>query len=141
MFRENNTILKCVTFSGDNTNTIINGVNSVEEKKCVFSSIKTLWIHRLWEWNILAYILYKCDQDGADCLSVNMDRMVLRISNCFPFILWEPKHSKTFIAISLLFVRKALWNHCKTRWLSLLPEIDRILLIYHALKEHSSVSE
>jgi hypothetical protein len=128
-------INKCVAFSGDNTNTNFGGLNRNPGEN-IFTYLKSgLENDNLVGVGCPAHILHNTIQHGCDQLSFDVDSIVMKIYNYFSIYTVRTEQLKEFCD-SVDLHHKQLLKHCKTRWLSLFPAIERIIKLYPALKAY-----
>lgn len=82
-----------------------------------------------------AHIINNGIQHGCDRLPVDVDSVILKIHNYFSIYTVRTEVFKEFCAEADTQYRQLLY-HSKTRWLSLYPAIERVLLIYKPLKDY-----
>lgn len=126
---------KCVAFSGDNTNANFGGI-SRKSGENVFTYLKSgLENDLLVGVGCPAHILHNTIHHGCDLLSYDIDSIVMKIHNYFSIYTVRTEELKEFCD-SVEIHHQQLIKHCKTRWLSLFPSIERILKLYPALKAY-----
>lgn len=86
-----NILNKCMAFSGDNANTNFGGI-ARKPGKNVFTNLKSaLKNDNLIGIGCPAHILHNCLQHGCDTLKYDIESIVLKIYNFFPFLRYEQK--------------------------------------------------
>ena len=123
---------KCVAFCADNTNVNFGGV-ARNPGRNIFSFLKQSVNEEIIGDGCPAHILRNCFQHGADCLSVDVESIVLKIFNFFHIYAVRTQQLKEFCD-SVEIKYEELLRHTKTRWLTLFPAIEKILKMYPALK-------
>jgi predicted nucleic acid-binding Zn finger protein len=102
----------------------------------IFSTLKQSVNEEIIGVGCLAHILHNCFQHGADCLSVDVESIVLKKKfNFFHIYAVRTQKLKEFCDFVELKYEELL-RHTKTRWLTLFPAIEKILKMYPALKEY-----
>lgn len=133
---------KVVAFGGDNTNACFGGVNRNEGGNNIFTHLKK----QLPNGNGLigvgcpAHVLHNTLQRGADSSNVDVQVIVMKIFNHFSIYskrVNELKELCDYVSVKY----QDLLSHSKTRWLSLLPAIERILKLFSPLKAYFLSSE
>jgi len=126
---------KTIVFSADNTNSNFGGLNRKGNQN----------VHKLLEQKIdrkllgigcLAHILHNSGQHGLDRFGLfDIDSLVFKIYQYFSNSTTRTTTLKEFCNFVEIACRDILY-HTKTRWLSLMPVIHRILQLFPALKSY-----
>lgn len=126
---------KVIAFSGDNTNTNFGGVNRREGNN-IFTKLKTgLNNPNMIGIGCPAHILHNTIQTAADRLTIDVECMVVKIFNYFSIYTVRVNELMSFCEfVNVTF--QDLLNHSKTRWLSLLPAVERLISLFDALKSY-----
>ncbi|XP_067133484.1 uncharacterized protein [Centruroides vittatus] len=81
------------------------------------------------------HLLNKTIHRGCDSLSVDIEVFILKLFNYFSVYEVQTIHLKDFIEFVKVEYKNVLCN-AKTRWLYLLPVINRLLFVFDVLKSH-----
>lgn len=123
---------KCIAFCGDNANVNFGGRERLGRNN-VFTKLKAELGTNIEGIGCPAHILNNTLQTAADQLSCDIDQIVFKIFSYFAIYTVRTERLKEFCDyVSLEY--KTLLSYSKTRWLSLVPAIERILKLYEALK-------
>jgi len=126
---------KVVGFSADNTNANFGGAHR-RGRENIFTKLQTYTGRGdLLGLGCNAHMLHNTVQRAADCLPVDAEQIVCKIYNYFSIYTVRVETLKEFCEFVNLEYRKLL-GYSKTRWLALLPAVDRILLMFPALKSY-----
>jgi hypothetical protein len=123
---------KCVGFGGDNRNTNFGGKNRNKGNNVLTHLEKGISQHIIGV-GCSAHILHNCAQHGVNCLEFEVDSIVQKIYNYFSIYTVRTESLKQFCD----FVNveyETLLSHSRTRWLSLLPAVNKIITLYDGLK-------
>lgn len=123
---------KCIAFSSDNTNTNFGG-RARMGKNNVFTRLKATFGSQIQGIGCPAHILHNAIQTAADQLSCDVDQIVAKVFNYFSIFTVRTEQLKDFCDFVSIGYKK-LKSHSKTRWLSLLPVVERFLTIFEGLK-------
>lgn len=82
-----------------------------------------------------AHIVHNSIQYAADSLSTDIDSIVCKIFRFFHIYTVRVETLKEFCDFVDIQYKEML-SHSKTRWLSLQPEIDRIISMFNVLKSY-----
>ena len=123
---------KCVAFGADNCNTMFGGIARGGGNN-VFSSLKRTVNDTLVGTGCPAHILNNCIQHGVDVLEVDLQALIVKIYNYFSIYTVRVESLKEFCEFVDIEYQQLL-SHCQTRWLSLFPAVQRLLLMFPALK-------
>lgn len=126
---------KCVSFCGDNANVNFGGINRPASGNNVFALLNNVLTNDLAGIGCPAHILHNTLQHGTDLLPVDIESIVLKIFNFFSIYTVRTEKLKQFCDFVNINYQQLL-RHCKTRWLSLFPAIERILKLYPALRSY-----
>ena len=126
---------KCVAFGADNTNCNFGGLKKKEGNN-VFTHLKV----QLKNSNIVgigcpAHVVHNTLQSACDVLPVDVDCIVMKLYNHFHIFsirVAELIEFSEFVGVTY----RNLLSFSKTRWLSLLPAIERILKMFEPLKSY-----
>ena len=129
----------CVAFGGDNTNTNFGGQQ--RRGKCnVYTKLKESMNGFMAGAGCPAHILHNAAQTAADVLSVDIEVIVMKIFSYFSIYTVRTERLKDFcdfVGINY----EAVLSHSKTRWLSLINAVERIITIFEALKSYFNSEE
>jgi hypothetical protein len=81
--KDHSLLTKSATFSGDNTNTNLGGINRSENKN-VIKTLKHELKKELVGATCPVHILQNCIQYGAHILSADIECIIMKIYNYFP---------------------------------------------------------
>lgn len=123
---------KCSSFCGDNTNTTFGGVNRMGMNN-IFHKIKHSLGKDIEGVGCPAHILHNTASCAADALTVDVETIVVKIFNYFSIYTIRTEQLKQFCDYVDVNYR-ALLSHSRTRWLSLMPAVERILQLWEPLK-------
>jgi len=82
-----------------------------------------------------AHIIHNAIQTAADCLPIDIECIIVKIYTFFYIYIVRVKELKDFC----MFVEieyKAIIGYSKTRWLSLMPSVERILKLFLVIKSY-----
>lgn len=126
---ENNLKVEQITsYSADNANVNYGAHNSVFQKLKNENS-------RILKANCNCHILNNCIKNALNALSVDVENIVIKIYNEFSSSAGTTKKLKECFEFANIEYKKLL-RHVPTRWLSLLPAIDRLLYSWPAVKRY-----
>lgn len=124
---------KCVAFSAENTYTNVSGLQRSPGENILTHLKPEMKNDLLVGVGSPTDTLHNTIQHGCDQLSFDIDSMIMKIYNHFSIYTVRTEKLKEFCD-SVDLHHKQLLKHCKTRWLSLFPAIERIFKLYPALK-------
>ena len=117
---------KLIAFAGDNTNTNFGGLNRKSGEN-IFTRLKTNLNSNLVGIGCPAHVLHNGIHHGIDQFgSFDIESIVVKIFNYFSIYTVRTHELKEFCEFVEVEFRNLL-SHSKTRWLSLLPAVERIL--------------
>lgn len=126
---------KVIGFSADNTNANFGGAHRRGHVN-VFTKLRTHTGRAdLLGLGCNAHMLHNTVQTAADCLPVDAEQIVCKIYNYFSIHTVRVTQLEEFCAFVDVEYRKLL-GYSKTRWLALLPAVERILQMYEGLKSY-----
>ncbi|KAF2900321.1 hypothetical protein ILUMI_05867 [Ignelater luminosus] len=131
---KNNLRNKLLAYCADNANTNFGGV-SKKGNKNVFNKLKQNVPQKLIGIGCAAHIIHNTIQTAADLLPVDVDSVINKIYSHFYIFTVRVESLKTFCEEAKTDYHKLL-STSKTRWLSLMPAIERILQLYAPLKSY-----
>lgn len=82
-----------------------------------------------------AHLLHNTARHGFDRMDMDIEALVLKIYGHFSIYTIRTEELKKFCSFVDTEYKKVL-KHSKTRWLSLMPTVERILYLYAALKSY-----
>lgn len=123
---------KVVGFCGDNCNTNFGGVKRGGTNN-VFSRLKNSLGREINGIGCAAHIVHNCVQHGVDNLPIDIEALVVKIYKHFHIYTVRVTKLKEFCEFADVEYQKLL-KHGNTRFLSLMPALERILLIFEGLK-------
>lgn len=125
---------KLVAYCADNANTNFGGV-ARKGTKNIFHILNEKVPQKILGIGCSAHIINNAIQTATDLLPIDIDTIINKIYSHFYIFTIRVETLKTFCEEADLEYRKLLSNS-KTRWLSLLPAIERILKLYIPLKSY-----
>lgn len=126
---------KVIGFSADNTNANFGGARR-HGRVNVFTKLQTYTGRsNLLGLGCNAHMLHNTVQTAADCLPVDAEQIVCKIFYYFSMHTVRVTQLQEFCDFVDVQYRKLL-GYSKTRWLALLPAVERILQLYEALKSY-----
>lgn len=131
---KNNLLGKVISYCADNTNTNFGGVKR-RGKTNVFTKLQERVGRKLLGIGCGAHIVHNCVQHGVDQLPFDVEAIVVKIYKFFYIYTVRVTDLKDFCDFVGVHYKKVL-SHSSTRFLSLLPAIERILQIYDGLKSY-----
>lgn len=125
---------KCIAFGGDNCPTNFGGINRAGHNN-VFHLMKQETERDLVGVGCPAHLLHNTARHGFDRMDMDIEALVLKIYGHFSIYTIRTEELKKFCSFVDTEYKKVL-KHSKTRWLSLMPTVERILYLYAALKSY-----
>lgn len=132
--KNNNLDGKLVALSADNTNCNFGGAARKGENN-VFYKLQEAIKRPLVGVGCPAHILNNCIQSAADKLPVDVEAIIVKIYGYFYIHTVRVEALKEFCSFVDIEYKKVL-GYSKTRWLSLMPAVDRVLKLFPALKSY-----
>lgn len=123
---------KCVAFAADNINTNFGGAARKSSGNNVLSKLKNSLSPGLYGSGCSMHILHNAVQHGIDDLAIGIDMMVYKIYSFFSIYTVRTERLKSFCEFVKIEYAPLL-NHSKSRFLSLLPAVTRIIQQFEAL--------
>jgi hypothetical protein len=130
---------KIVGFCGDNCNTNFGGVER-RGKNNVFAHLKMMLGRDLNGIGCGAHIVHNSFQTAVDVLPIDVEIIVVKIYKYFHIYTVRVTRLKEFCEFAEVEYSKVL-KHSNTRFLSLLPAIERLLKIFEGLKSYFNSQE
>ena len=124
---------KVVAFTGDNSNTIFEGLRRNEHGNNVFAKLKKTLNISLIGVGCPAHVLNNCIHHGAKRMSIDIKNTINKIYQYFSIFAVRTEQLKGYCKFANVEYRKLL-SHSKTRWLSLFPGITRLMEIFLPVK-------
>lgn len=128
-----------VAFSADNTNTNFGG-RQRHGVINVFYKLKETLSREIEGVGCPAHILHNAASTAADILSIDVESLVLKIYKYFSIFTVRVERLKDFCDYADIAYGNIL-SHSRSRWLSLLPAIERLLRLWEPLKEFFAAEE
>lgn len=125
---------KVVAISADNTNTNYGGKKR-KGKNNLYFKLQEKSENNLIGIGCPAHIVHNAVQTAADGLPIDIQLIIGKIYQHFHIYAARVEKLKSFCEFVQVEYKKLL-GHCKTRWLSLLPAIERVLDVFPALKSY-----
>ena len=130
---------KCVAFGGDNTNTNFGG-RLRKGTNNVFSKFKESMNESMEGVGCPAHILHNAAHTAASVLSIDVEVIVVKLFSYFSIYTVRTEKLKEFCEFVGVQYASVL-SHSKTRWLSLMGAVERILKLFKALKSFFASEE
>lgn len=125
---------KVVCLCADNTNTNFGGVKRKGQGN-VFRKLQKSLSRPILGIGCAAHILHNTVQTACDALSIDVEVIVVKVYKFFFQYTVRVTVLKEFCEFANIEYKRVL-SHGNTRFLSLLPAIERILLLFDALKSY-----
>lgn len=129
-----NVLDKVVGFSADNTNTNFGGA-ARSGKNNVFYKLKNYLGQDVVGIGCAAHIINNTIQSAADSLPIDMEAIVVKIYSHFYIYTVRVESFKEFCEEAAVEYKKLL-GYSKTRWLALMPAVERLLKLFQPLKTY-----
>lgn len=139
VLKEHDLNKKIIAFCGDNCNTNFGGVKR-RGKNNVFAHIKNELGREINGIGCGAHIIHNCIQTAVDVLPFDVEALVVKIYKYFHIYTVRVTSLKEFCEFAEVEYKKVL-QHGSTRFLSLLPAIERILQIFNGLQAYFQSQE
>ena len=125
---------KVVGLSADNTNTNFGGAS--RKGKCnVFTKLQSELPRELLGIGCSAHILNNCIKSACDRLPIDIESVLIKVYGYSKIHTVRAANLKHFCEESQVEYKKIL-GYCCTRWLSLMPAVERVLQMYEPLKAY-----
>lgn len=134
VLRENNLSAKIVAFCGDNTNCNFGGA-ARRGVNNVYAKLKSSLEKPLIGIGCGAHIIHNAIKTAADGLPVDFECIIVKIYSFFYIYTVRVEALKEFCSETETEYQKLL-GYSKTRWLALMPAIERVLKMYEPLKKY-----
>lgn len=125
---------KIVAFCGDNTNCNFGGKNRKGSNN-VYSKLNQSLGRRLIGIGCGAHIVHNAIKTAADCLPVDFECVIVKIYSFFYIYSVRVEALKEFCDSADIEYHKLL-GYSKTRWLALMPALERVLKMFQPLKNY-----
>ncbi|KAK8758592.1 hypothetical protein V5799_003777 [Amblyomma americanum] len=125
---------KLVAFSADNANCNFGGA-ARNGKNNVFSRLQDSVDHKILGIGCAAHIVHNTVQTAADCLPLDIEAVIVKIYSYFYIYTVRVESFKEFCDFASVEYQRLL-GYSKTRWLALMPAVERVLKLYPALKAY-----
>ncbi|KAL4111774.1 hypothetical protein QTP88_015663 [Uroleucon formosanum] len=125
---------KIVAFYGDNTNCNFGGKNRKEVNN-IYAKLNTSLGRTLIGIGCGAHIIHNAIKTAADCLPVNFECIIVKIYSFFYIYSVRVEALKEFCNAANTEYKQLL-GYSKTRWLALMPALERVLKIFQPLKNY-----
>jgi hypothetical protein len=126
---------KVVAFSADNTNSNFGGAERRGTNNIHTKLKAELKRDALLGLGCSAHTLHNAMQTGADCLPFDVEQIVCKMYQHFSIYKVRVEKLKEFCEFADVEYKELL-GYSKTRWLALMPAVERILLIFEGLKSY-----
>lgn len=134
VIKKNDLVQKVVGFCGDNCNTNFGGVKRKGVNN-VYVRLKKELARNIVGIGCGAHIVHNCLQTAVDVLPIEVEALVVKIYKYFYIYTVRVTELKEFCDFVHIEYKNVL-QHGTTRFLSLLPAIERLLLMYEGLKSY-----
>lgn len=125
---------KVVGFCSDNTNTNFGGSHRKGTKNVYFKLKETL-NKDIIGIGCAAHIIHNAIQTAADELPVDVEAVIVKVYTHFYIYTVRVEKFKEFCEEASVQYHKLL-GYSKTRWLALMPAVERVLKLFVPLKEY-----
>lgn len=125
---------KVIAFSGDNCNTNFGGYKRAGSNN-VFSRLNKGLEKNIHGVGCAAHVVHNGVQTSADILPVDIETIVNKVFQYFHIYTVRVEELKNFCDFVEIEYKRVLGS-VKTRWLSLLPAVSRIIDMYDGLKSY-----
>jgi hypothetical protein len=130
---------KIIGFSADNTNTNFGGA-ARHGKNNVFYKLKNSLGKDVVGIGCAAHIINNSIQTAADSLPIDIEVVVVKIYAHFYIYTVRVESFKEFCEEAAVEYKKLL-GYSKTRWLALMPAVERLLKLFEPLKTYFLANE
>ena len=125
---------KLVAFCADNASVNFGGVNQISGKN-VFSRLKDSFNPSIIPIGCPAHICHNAAKKAGETLTIDAEAIVSKIASYFNGSTSRHEQLKEFCEfVDTMYL--GLPTHTRTRWLSLLPVIERVLKLWSALRSY-----
>ncbi|CAH0563113.1 unnamed protein product [Brassicogethes aeneus] len=130
---------KLIAYCADNTNSNFGGKNRKGINN-VFTKLNNKLNQNIIGVGCAAHILHNAIQTAADLLSVDIENIAIKIYSYFYIYTVRVENLKEFCDSADMEYKKLL-GYSKTRWLAMMPAIERILQLFSPLKSYFLTEE
>ncbi|KAL4091716.1 hypothetical protein QTP88_026364 [Uroleucon formosanum] len=134
VLREHNILSKIVAFCGNNTNCNFGG-SEKKGKNNVFAKLNQIMGRSLIGIGRVAHVIHNAIKCATDCLPFDIECIIVKIYSFFYIYTVREEALKQFCEAAGTEYQKLL-GYSKTRWLALMPAIERVLQLYVPLKKY-----
>lgn len=134
VIKEKNITDKVIALCADNTNTNFGGVNRAG-KNNLFRKLQARIGKEIIGVGCGAHIVHNCLQTAVDCLPFDVECFAVKVYKYFHIYTVRVEELKEFCSFANVEYAKLL-EHGSTRFSTLGPAIDRIILIYAGLRSY-----
>ena len=134
ILEKNNLKHKMIAYCADNTNANFGG-KARRGTNNIFYKLNKNLNQNIIGVGCAAHIIHNAIQTAADLLPVDVENIVIKIYSYFYIYTVRVEMLKEFCETAEVEYQKIL-GYSKTRWLALLPAVERILKIYDPLKSY-----
>lgn len=131
---DNNLAKKVVGFCADNTNMNFGG-NARNGTNNIFSKLKSELKTDLFGIGCAAHIVNNTLHSAADCLPIDIELIMVKVYSYFYIYTVRVEELKDFCNYVSVEYQQIL-GYCKSRWLSMLPAIERLIAMFKPLKTY-----
>ena len=125
---------KVVGFCADNANTNFGGLQR-RGRNNVFAILQDDLGKKLLGIGCAAHIVHNAIQTAGDCLPIDVEAVIMKIYYYFYIYTVRVESFKEFCEFACVEYQRIL-GYGKTRWLSLMPAVERVLKLFPALKSY-----
>jgi hypothetical protein len=126
---------KVIAVSADNTNMNFGGKKR-KGKNNLYFKMQENTVNNLVGIGCPAHVIHNAVQTAADCLPIDLQLIINKIYQHFHIYCVRVEELKSFCEFTSTEYKTVLGNS-KTRWLSLLPAVQRVIDIFPALSHIS----
>lgn len=130
---------KIIGLCADNCNTNFGGV-ARKGKNNVYFRLKEMLERKIIGIGCVAHIVHNCVQSALDILPFDIEVLIIKIYKYFYIYTVRVTELKEFCQFAEIEYQKVL-KHSNTRFLSLLPAVQRIITIFKGLKSYFESQE
>ena len=126
---------KVLAYCADNANTNFGGVRRLGHENVYFKLKKLLSNQKIVGVGCAAHIVHNAIQTASDLLPIDVESIINKIYSHFYIYTVRTTELQTFCDEVDVMYKKIL-GYCKTRWLALLPAVERVLKMFVPLKSY-----
>lgn len=134
VLNRNDLVSKLVGISADNTNTNFGGAKR-KGKNNLFCKLSTSTNKTLVGIGCMAHIINNCINNAADSLPIDAEVIIVKLFKFFHIYTVRVEELKDLCEFIDIEYRNLL-SYSNTRWLRLLPALERVLQMFEPLKQY-----